>query len=234
MTSTNNMSPTLTPAEEANIRERFLLVDSSNVGDVLDQMGLLDQGLAADFGPYPASAGKVAGWAYTIRGQMVPFDGTGDAEKMKACQGVSAGQVTVWSGDGEGICYFGELIALGMQERGCVGAVADGGVRDVRWLGEHRFPVYARYRSPIQSIGRWKVTGWQEPVFMRGAAGSRITVHPGDFVLGDEDGVIVIPRQHVAHVLKEAEHLTNKEQLIRSELATGLSLQAALQKYGHV
>lgn len=230
----NMMTPELTPIDEADVRQRFLEVDSSNVGDVLDQMGLLDQGLAADFGPYPATAGKLAGWAYTVRGQMVPFDGTGDAQKMKACQGVGPGQVSVWSGDGEGICYFGELIALGMQERGCVGALADGGVRDVRWLGEHKFPVYARYRSPIQSIGRWKVTGWQEPVFMRGAAGGRIVVKPGDFILGDEDGVIVIPRDCVLEVLVASERLTQKEVLIRKELATGLSLQDALQKYGHV
>lgn len=230
----NMMTPELTPIDEADVRQRFLEVDSSNVGDVLDQMGLLDQGLAADFGPYPATAGKLAGWAYTVRGQMVPFDGTGDAQKMKACQGVGPGQVSVWSGDGEGICYFGELIALGMQERGCVGALADGGVRDVRGLGEHKFPVYARYRSPIQSIGRWKVTGWQEPVFMRGAAGGRIVVKPGDFILGDEDGVIVIPRDCVLEVLVASERLTQKEVLIRKELATGLSLQDALQKYGHV
>lgn len=230
----NMMTPELTPIDEADVRQRFLEVDSSNVGDVLDQMGLLDQGLAADFGPYPATAGKLAGWAYTVRGQMMPFDGTGDAQKMKACQGVGPGQVSVWSGDGEGICYFGELIALGMQERGCVGALADGGVRDVRWLGEHKFPVYARYRSPIQSIGRWKVTGWQEPVFMRGAAGGRIVVKPGDFILGDEDGVIVIPRDCVLEVLVASERLTQKEVLIRKELATGLSLQDALQKYGHV
>jgi hypothetical protein len=67
------------------IRQRFLKVDTSNVADVLDDIGLPDQGLAADFKPYPASAGKLAGWAYTIRGQMVPYSGKGDPDKMKAC-----------------------------------------------------------------------------------------------------------------------------------------------------
>jgi hypothetical protein len=83
------------------IRLRFLKVDTSNVADVLDDMDLPNQGLATDFKPYPASAGKLAGWAYTIRGQMAPYSGTGDAEKMRACQGLTPGDVSVWSGDGE-------------------------------------------------------------------------------------------------------------------------------------
>jgi 4-hydroxy-4-methyl-2-oxoglutarate aldolase len=218
---------------EAEIRNRFLAVDTSNVGDVLDRMGLRAQGLASEFVPFPSDAGRLAGFAYTIRGQMAPYDETGDAAKMQACSGLSAGQVSVWSGDGDGICYFGELIALGMQERGCTGALVDGGVRDVRWLGEHKFPVYARYRTPIQSIHRWRVTAWQEPVFLRGATGP-VVIRPGDFILGDEDGVIAIPREHIEKVLVEAEQLTAKEIAIRAELRKGLSLQEALQKYGHV
>ena len=103
------------PGREA-IRVRFLKVDTSNVADVLDDMGLPHQGLAADFKPFPKSAGKLAGWAYTIRGQMTPYAGKGDPEKMKACQGLAPGDVSVWSGDGEGICYFGELIAVGIED----------------------------------------------------------------------------------------------------------------------
>jgi 4-hydroxy-4-methyl-2-oxoglutarate aldolase len=220
--------------DEQAIRTRFLAIDTSNVGDVLDRLGLREQGLAPDFVPFPADAGRLAGFAYTIRGQMAPYDETGDALKMQACSGISAGQVSVWSGDGQGICYFGELIALGMQERGCTGALVDGGVRDVRWLGVHRFPVYARYRTPIQSIHRWRVTAWQEPVYLRGATSDRVVVNPGDFILGDEDGVIVIPRACVEEVLEDAERLTAQEQAIREELRQGLSLDEALRKFGHV
>src|SRR5690606_4725606 len=101
-----------------SIRARYLAVDTANVGDVLDEMGFLNQGLASDFMPFPADAGKLAGWAYTIRGQQTPYGLGGDADKMKACSGLGEGDISVWSGDGEGICYFGELIAIGMQERG--------------------------------------------------------------------------------------------------------------------
>lgn len=220
--------------ERVEVRRRFLSIEASNVADVLDQMGLPDQGLHASFIRYTAEAAKLAGWAYTIRGQMAPYSGSGDALKMRACQGVSSGEISVWSGDGEGVCYFGELIALGMQERGCAGALIDGGIRDIRWLSEHAFPVYARYRTPVQAIGRWKVVAWQEPVYMRGATTDRVTINPGDFILGDEDGVIAIPSGVVGTVLVEAERLTQKETEIRKELSAGLSLQQALDKYGHV
>jgi regulator of RNase E activity RraA len=148
--------------------------------------------------------------------------------------GISANEVSVWSGDGRGICYFGELIALGMKERGSTGAVLDGGIRDVRWLGAHEFPVFARYRTPVQSIGRWKVTAHQIPVYMRGATTDFVVINPGDFLLGDEDGLLVVPTDCIDDILAKAEELTQKEVQIRSEIAKGLSLADALAKYGHV
>jgi 4-hydroxy-4-methyl-2-oxoglutarate aldolase len=216
------------------IRVRFLKVDTSNVADVLDDMGLHHQGLAADFKPFPESAGKIAGWAYTIRGQMTPYVGKGDPEKMKACQGIAPGDVSVWSGDGEGICYFGELIAVGMQDRGSVGALVDGGIRDTRWIGALGFPVYARYRTPVQSIGRWKVVEWQQNVYLRGATAKWVLVSPGDFILADEDGAIVIPQAVVSETLGRAEQLTEQETKLRLELRNGLGLEQALAKFGHV
>ena len=223
-----------TAEKKEEIRLRYLEVDTSNVADVLDSMNLLQQGLAADFGPYPDTCKRMAGWAYTIRGQMTPYPQGGDADKMAACQGLSPGEISVWSGNGEGICYFGELIALGMKERGCTGALLDGGIRDVRWIGEHAFPVFARYRTPVQSIGRWKVNACQIPVYMCGHDGANVIVRPGDFILCDDDGAIVIPIEHVEAVLIESERLTQVEKNIRIELANGLSLGDALKKYGHV
>jgi regulator of RNase E activity RraA len=224
----------LTAQQREEIRQRYLKVDTSNVADVLDTLGLFDQGLASDFTAYSATAGRMAGWAYTIRGQMTPYALGGDADKMRACAGLSASEISVWSGNGEGICYFGELIAIGMKERGCVGALVDGGVRDLRWIRSLDFPVFARYRTPVQSIGRWKVNACQVEVSIRGAARSLIRVRPGDFILGDEDGVIVIPHELAIRVLEEAERLTHKEEQIRAELKNGLTLADALEKFGHV
>jgi regulator of RNase E activity RraA len=222
-----------TPEAEA-IRQRYLKVDASTVADVLDTLGYQHQGLASKFAPYPADAGKLAGWAYTILGEMRPYAGTGDPDKMKAVDGVKRGCVTVWSGAGDGVCFFGELIALGMKTRGCPGALVDGGIRDIEWIAKQKFPVYARYRTPVQSIGRWKVTGWQMPAYLPGATKQHVIVNPGDFVLADVDGVISIPAEAVEKVLNEAERLTETEVKIRAELDAGATLEQVLAKYGHV
>jgi regulator of RNase E activity RraA len=172
----------------------------------------------------------MGGWAYTIRGKMMRYAGSGDPQKMKAVDGAGQGELTVWSGEGRGVCFFGELIALGMKRRGCAGALVDGGIRDIEWIARQRFPVYARYRTPVQSIGRWRVTAWQLP----GATSARVKVRPGDFVLADTDGVIVIPERVAAKVLAEAERLTRKELRIRRELQKGATLEGVLRKHGHV
>jgi 4-hydroxy-4-methyl-2-oxoglutarate aldolase len=216
------------------VRKRYLNVDTATVADVLDTRGLRDQGLAAEFAPHPATAGRMAGWAYTIRGKMQRYAGSGDPLKMKAVDGVGPGEITVWCGGGRGVCFFGELIALGMKRRGSAGALVDGGIRDIGWIAPQRFPVYARYRTPVQSIGRWKVTAWQVPVEMPGATRKRVKVKPGDFVLADVDGVIVIPKRVANDVLIEAERLTKKEARIRRELDGGASLEDVLDRYGHV
>jgi regulator of RNase E activity RraA len=86
----------------------------------------------------------------------------------------------------------------------------------------------------VQSIGRWKVTDWQVPVDMPGATSKRVKVRPGDFVLADIDGVIVIPKPVAGKVLAKAERLTKKEIRIRRELDRGATLADVLKKYGHV
>ncbi len=147
-------------AQRAEIRQRFLAVDTANVGDVLDNLGHLEPGPGARVRPLPGhrrQAGRLG--VHHPR----PDDAVPDGRRRRQDEGLpgpGAGRGRrVWSGDGEGICYFGELIAIGMKERGCAGALVDGGIRDIRWIGEQDFPVYARYRTPVQSIGRWKVTG---------------------------------------------------------------------------
>jgi 4-hydroxy-4-methyl-2-oxoglutarate aldolase len=217
-----------------SIRRRYLKVDTATVADVLDVLGLPDQGLAPAFVPYPSGAGKMGGWAYTIRGRMARYAGSGDPRKMKAVDGVGRGEIAVWSGEGRGVCFFGELIALGMKRRGCSGALVDGGIRDIEWIARQRFPVYARYRTPVQSIGRWKVSAWQVPVELPGATRKGVRVNPGDFMLADSDGVIAVPAGVAYEVLIEAERLTRKEIRIRRELDRGASLEQVLAKYGHV
>ena len=219
-------------AQRKEIRERFLAVDAANVADVLDELGHGNYGLSSEI--QGITGERIAGWAYTIAGQMIPYEGSGDPKKMEACHGIGPDEISVWSGAGEGVCYFGELIALGMRERGSVGAIVDGGIRDTRALREHGFPVFGAYRTAVQSIGRWRVTDYQQPVYLPGATTARVVVRPGDFVLGDEDGAIVIPAELVPEVLGKAERMTQTEQEVRGAIRYGMSLEDALDEFGHV
>lgn len=218
--------------ERREVRQRYLEVDSSNVADVLDTLGFPNQGISPQISR--ATGGSIAGWAYTIKGAMMPYEGTGDPQKMTACGGIRADEISVWSGSGDGVCYFGELIAAGMMQNGSAGAIVDGGIRDSKWLEEMGFSVFAAYKSAVQSIGRWKVTEWQTPVYLPGATTKAVTVEPGDFILGDDDGAIVIPKVLVTQVLERAEQMTRDEVAVRAALRSGLSLSDALETYGHV
>lgn len=221
--------------ELESVRLRYLQVDTCNVADVLDDLGYLNQALTPDLRPIPPEFERLAGWAHTIVGQSMPYPvAEKDARKMEALSDIAPGSVSVWSGGGGGVCMFGELIAIGMKEQGCVGAFVDGGVRDVDWIRRQEFPVFARYRTPVQSIGRWRVTDHQVPISMPGATTKSVTVNPGDLVMSDVDGVIVVPRAIATEVLEAAEELGRREVDIRAHLSDGLDLKSALRKFGHV
>jgi 4-hydroxy-4-methyl-2-oxoglutarate aldolase len=217
------------------IRARFLAVDTSNVADVLDGLGLPHQGIASDLLPRVAISPRIAGWAFPVQGHMEESEPKGgDPKKMAACDAVESESITVWAGAASGVCFFGELIALRMKERGCVGAICDGGIRDIAWLAQHDFQVYARYRTPIQSIGRWQVDTHNVPIYMPGATVPHVAVSPGDFILGDEDGLLVIPADSVETVLEQSERLGATERDVRAAIQGGMSLDEALKKFGHV
>jgi regulator of RNase E activity RraA len=218
-----------------DIRERYLKVSTSAISDVLDVMGLMDQALAASFTSMIAGDNRLAGWAYTIQGLLTSYPLTGDPDKMKAIEEMKPDCISVWSGrEVEGVCFFGELLARGMKLKGCKGALVDGGVRDLQPIGALTFPVFARYSTPVQSIGRWKVTSWQVPISLPGATGKSVEVNPGDFVLADLDGVLIIPSSKKEEVLERAERLIHDEERVSADIEKGFSLQEVLSKYGHV
>jgi 4-hydroxy-4-methyl-2-oxoglutarate aldolase len=218
--------------DRAALVERYRVVDSANIADVLDALGFHDQALGAAFGP--VSGAGFAGFAFTLQGESGDLPRTKDELKFEACSSVGRGEVTVWAGGSAGGCYLGELIAVGLRERGCEGAVVEGAVRDVRWLEAAGFPVVATGRNPVQSMGHCRVVAYQTPILLPGAAGRDVEVHPGDLVRADEDGVVIVPAAVVEQVLEEAERLTDHEHEIRASLAEGLSLAECLARHGKV
>ena len=119
--------------------------------------------------------------------------------------------------------YFGELIATSLRSHGVKGLVIEAGCRDVRPLSEIKFPVWSR---AISSQGTVKASlgSVNIPVVCAGAQ-----ICPGDVVIGDDDGVVVVSRDHAAAVAQAAQQRVAKENASRERLAKG---ESGLDIYG--
>ncbi len=203
------------------------------IADVFDDLGRRPPVLANDLAPVGDNPG-FAGPAYTIAGRSEAYEG-GDRPKLAAIDAMPAGRVAVWGGgDIRGVCCFGDLLASSMRARGVTGVVVDGGVRDAAFLEGLDLPILARYRTPAQAIGRWRVTAVEEPVTVRGAIDDEVTIVPGDTVVADADGIIVVPAELVADVASRAIEWARSEGPARDAIADGLPLIEAIERYGHL
>ncbi|RME75862.1 MAG: RraA family protein [Chloroflexi bacterium] len=212
-----------------------LLLDAGTavIADVFDAMRMEPPVL--DTALFPVNRTGFIGPAYTIAGETHTGPATGDRAKLSAIDEMPPGVVALWAGgDIRGVCCFGDLLATAMQARGCAGVVVDGGVRDVAYLRRLDLPVVARYRTPAQAIGRWRVVSRQEPVRVRGALRDWVTVHPGDLIAADEDGVVVIPAGLAAEVAERVQAWTASESGAREDIRRGMPLLKALDRYGHL
>lgn len=217
-------------------KNRLMASGTAVISDVFDNLGLTPQSLDTGLFPIPVSATPFAGPAYTVAGEsFVWSDGSGDRVKLAAIDQMTPGVVAVWAGgDIRGVCCFGDLLAEAMKARGVAGVVVDGGVRDTAYLRNMGVPLMVRYRTPSQAIGRWRVTGSQEPVQVRGAVTDWITVNPGDLVVGDDDGVVVIPLDMVEEFDRRASAWADKDDQARRDIKNGALLLDTLDKYGHL
>jgi regulator of RNase E activity RraA len=218
-----------------DILQGLLNAGTAVVSDVFDSLGLrppaLDTNLFAVKGP----GHRFAGPAYTVTGESLEWAKGGDREKLAAIDAMPPGVVPVWAGTNiRGVCCFGDLLASSMQARGCAGVVVDGGVRDTAYLRTLDMPVMARFRTPAQGVYRWKVTAAQVPVQVRGAIDDWVTVTPGDAIVADDDGVILVPQTLVEDVAKRVAEWSGAETVARQEILKGMRLLDALEKFGHL
>lgn len=198
------------------------------ISDALDQLGYWNQVMREHLRPI-TSACRFAGWARTIAYvdvYHVPEDPYG--REIEAVDSILAGEVVVIStGGSKRNAPWGELLSTAALARGARGAVVDGLVRDVKKIEELGFPVFAAGIKPVDSKGRGIVIDCNVPVECAG-----VLVHPGDLVVADFDGVVVVPSGIVGEVLRLARDKAGRENHSRAELMGGAYLRDVYAKYG--
>jgi 4-hydroxy-4-methyl-2-oxoglutarate aldolase len=175
---------------------------------------------------YPSA--KVAGPAVTV--SCHPGDNLMIHAAVEVCKPGDVLVVVTTSESTDGM--FGDLLGTSCQSHGVVGLVIDAGVRDTTELTEMKFPVWAKAISP-QGTVKASPGSVNVPVVCAG-----MIVNPGDVIVGDADGVVVVPRAHAAEVAKAAQQRVAKEEKTRERLAKGelgvefYGLRAKLKELG--
>jgi regulator of RNase E activity RraA len=204
-------------------------VYTAALADVLDRRGMRTQTLPPDLVPL-RSGMRVAGPVYPIKGRAAPgadYD-VSIRTVLEMLGSVPAGHVSVYeSGDRES-AHLGELSVISLKSRGVAGAVIDGGCRDVELMLREGFPVFSRYTTPQDGIGRWEVVAHGDVDIEIGG----VRLSRGDWILADADGIVAIPSAVAPDVVAEAEEKVATENAIRVAIRAGTTPLDAFERYG--
>lgn len=207
-----------------DISKRYKKLYTALVYDILESEYKLT-GRALEGGIYPLSPEmKVAGPAFTVHGIVVP-----NVEKNKELDLINLGMIKSMikgcvqlrgTQNSSNCAHFGEMNAVAAKAAGCDGVVVDGATRDSNFIMQMNYPVFCRFRTPVEGKSRFVNMDYQIPIFLKGTDGN-ILVYPGDYIFGDNDGVVIVPRDLVVQVLEAAEQLNSRESLSRQKIAEG-------------
>ena len=125
----------------------------------------------------------------------------------------SCGSVVICQPNDSSLAHMGELSSETMHLRGVRGYIVDGGCRDTDFIMRLGFPVFCRYTTPVDVVGRWQAETFGEPIFIGG-----VLIHGGDYVLADRDGIVIIPGQVVEQAVAETEAVMKTENKVRTAI----------------
>lgn len=218
------------------IADGFKEIASATIYDVLDQMGYPYQTLHLGIKPLREDM-RIAGPAFTIQGYRSPEkkDEKANFDSFERIyDAIYPDCIVVVNPEkgSEGIGVFGEMTSWCFKQHGAKGILVDGGIRDrMGLLKIPEWPVFARYTSHIESNGRYVNRDIQVPIVITGQLATQIRVRPGDLVVGDCDGVLVIPVEIVEEVLAKSKEVWKAECTTRQELAKGSPFKEVYGKY---
>jgi 4-hydroxy-4-methyl-2-oxoglutarate aldolase len=208
---------------------RFSSLYTGALTDVLDRHGYLQQTLPAEIAPLRPGV-RLAGPVYPVLGRPHPgHDYDRSIRRILEMLGsVPAESVAVYETNDYAAAHFGELSAISLASRGCAGAVIDGGARDGDYILREEFPVFSRYVTPQDCVPRWELLAHGEVTIVVGG----VRVSPGDWIVGDRDGIVIVPGEKVQEILREAEEKVATENEIRESVRRGTLPLEAYERYG--
>lgn len=213
---------------DPHVISRYEQLHSSLVSDCIEELGLGVRCCEPGFAPFHADQLRVVvGPAHTA--QIHKTSKRVEIDKLLAMVEATAPSSVVVVACDQDIngAMWGGLMSAGVQRRGAVGAIADGGVRDLHQILPLDFPVWARYRSPADIRGRGEVVGFGEPVLLRG-----VLVHPGELVFADANGVVIVPGGAELDVLQLCEDRLGREEQTEAQLLSGASASEVYERFG--
>jgi 4-hydroxy-4-methyl-2-oxoglutarate aldolase len=219
------MSASLTDDTEL-FREVRARLFSSVVGDTLDRCGYRHQFLPPRIKPL-GNYGVVVGRAMPVLEVDVFDDREPFGDMFAALDDLRPGEIYLAAGGSTTYAFFGELMATAATARGAVGAVLCGYHRDTIALQENGFPVFS-YGGYGQDQGvRGRVLEYRVTIEVEG-----VRIEPGDLLVCDVDGVVVVPRRIESEVVPEALAKVSTESAVRAALRKGMPAAEAFEKFG--
>ena len=201
------------------------------LSDVLDGLGLMSQALRSFVRPLDEATvlfGRARTGLYMPRYGVAPGEDP-YATEIALVDDLEPGDVAVLAcgGPTERIAPWGELLTTAAMARGAAGCVTDGLVRDIRRIRDMRFPLFHGGIGPLDTKGRAKMMDRDLPVVCGGAR-----IEPGDYVFGDADGVVAIPRAVAPEAVARALAKVSAEDDTRAQLQAGKTLREVFDKFG--
>jgi regulator of RNase E activity RraA len=198
------------------------------VCDALDAMGFRRQSPRIQLRPLTVLGVLVGRCKTTLWADMAHPDPRPYELELQAVDGCRPDDVLVCAAGGSvrsGV--WGELLTTAARNAGCVGVVVDGSVRDVSRMRQVGFPVFARGTCVYDSKDRQRVIDLDVPVEIDG-----VVFEPGVLVIADEDGVVVVPREAEAEVVRRAWEKVHAENEVRDAIRAGMKATEAFDRYG--
>ncbi|WP_316816288.1 RraA family protein [Pedobacter nyackensis] len=206
------------------------------IGDIMDKLGLLHQFMPPQIQPLRADM-FIAGRAMTVLEADVQEPGSYVSNNpvlnqsfglmLDALDDLKKDEVYICAGASPDYALWGELMSARAIKLGAAGAVVDGYSRDTKGILELNFPTFSYGSYAQDQAPRGKVIDFRTPIEVRG-----VRVNPGDIVVGDIDGVCIVPKAHEEEIFSLAIEKARGEKLVHKKILEGMSAKEAFATYG--